>query len=74
MEMTRDRISELETRSIDFTQSEQQQGKKETGEKNEQSLKDLWDNSKSFNTHIIGILEEGEEGGEGRGREKVMKE
>lgn len=70
--MTRDRISELETRSIEFSQSEQQQGKRL--EKKMKSLKDLWDNNQSFNTHIIGIPEEGEEGGEGRSRGKITKE
>ena len=38
------------------------------------SLKDLWDNTKSFNTHITGIPEEGEEGGEGRSGGKSTKE
>lgn len=41
-------------------------GKKKKNEKNEDSLRDLWDNIKYTNTHIIGVSkgEEGEKGPE----------
>ena len=51
-------ISELENRMVEITASEQ------NIEKNEDSLRDLWDNIKHTNIHIIGIPEgkEGEKG------------
>ena len=47
-------ISELENRMVEITASEQ------NIEKNEDSLRDLWDNIKHTNIHIIGVPE-GEE-------------
>ena len=47
-------ISELENRMVEITASEQ------NIEKNEDSLRDLWDNIKHTNIHIIGIPEEEE--------------
>ena len=44
-------ISDLENRMVEITASEQ------NIEKNEDSLRDLWDNIKHTNIHIIGIRE-----------------
>ena len=51
-------ISDLENRMVEITASEQ------NIEKNEDSLRDLWDNVKHTNIHILGILKgkEGEKG------------
>ena len=43
---------------VEFTAAEQ--NKKKKSEKNEESLRDLWDNIKRNNIHIIGVPE-GEE-------------
>lgn len=51
MELTENRISE--DSSIEFTQSEQ--GKQT--EKNKQSFRDLQQNNKKSNIHIMGVLE-----------------
>ena len=58
-------ISELENRMVEITASEQ------NIEKNEDSLRHLWDNIKHTNIHIIGIPE-GEEGE--KGPEKLFEE
>ena len=59
-----ERISDLEERMVEFTAAEQN---KEKGMKrNEDSLRDLWDNIKRNNIHIIGVAE-GEE------RERTQK-
>ena len=53
-----ERISDLEDRMVEFTAAEHN---KEKGMKrNEDSLRDLWDNIKHNNIHIIGVPE-GEE-------------
>ena len=51
-------ISDLENRMVEITASEQ------NIEKTEDSLRDLWDNVKHTNIHMLGILEgkEGEKG------------
>ena len=53
-----ERISDLEDRMVEFTAVEQNKGKRMKG--NEDSLRDLWDNIKRNNIHIIGVPE-GEE-------------
>ena len=55
-------ISNLENKGSEHTQSEQQKEKKNF--KNENSLRDLWDNIKCVNICIIG-LSEGEESQQG---------
>ena len=50
-------ISDLEDRMMEFTAAEQN---KEKMKRNEDSLRDLWDNIKCNNIHIIGVPE-GEE-------------
>ena len=55
-------ISDLEDRMVEFTASEQ--NKEKRMQRNEDSLRDLWDNIIHTNIHIIGVPE-GEE------REKV---
>lgn len=58
VEMTENSFNEIEERSIEFIQSEQQEEKRL--EKNEQNLRDLWDNNKRSNIYISGVPE-GEE-------------
>nr|ABF60032.1 transposase [Lipotes vexillifer] len=53
-----ERISDLEDRKVEFTASEQ--NKEERMKRNEDSLRDFWNNIKRTNIHIIGVLE-GEE-------------
>ena len=51
-----ERISDLEDRMVDFTATEQ--NKEKRMKRNEDSLRDLWDNIKHTNIHIIGVPEE----------------
>ena len=62
-------ISDLEDRMVQFTATEQ--NKEKTMKRNEYCLRDLWDNIKCTNIHIIGVPE-----GEGReeGPEKIFEE
>ena len=48
-----ERISDLEDRLMEITQSKQQT--KKQMKSNESSIRDLWDNIKQANLHIIGI-------------------
>ena len=57
-------ISDLEDRTVEFTAVEQ--NKEKRIQRNEDTLRDLWDNIKCNNIHIIGVPE-GEE------REKLPK-
>ena len=59
-----ERISDLEDRMVEFTAVEQNKEKRMKG--NEDSLRDLWDNVKHNNIHIIGVSE-------GEKREKGTK-
>ena len=59
-----ERISDLEDRMVEFTAVEQ--NKEKRMKRNEDSLRDIWDNIKCNNNHIIGVPE-GEE------REKVTE-
>ena len=66
---SKERISDLEYRMVESTAAEQS---KEKGTKrNEDSLRDLWDNIKCTNIHIIGVPE-GEE--REKGPEKIFEE
>ena len=53
-----ERVSDLEDRMVEITATEQNKGKRM--KRNEDSLRDLWDNIKHTNIHIIGVPE-GEE-------------
>ena len=53
-----ERISDLEDRMVEFTAAEQ--NKEKRMKRNEDSLRDIWDNIKHTNIHIIGVPE-GEE-------------
>ena len=48
-----DRISDLEDRMVEFTAMEQ--NKEKRMKRNEDSLRDLWDNTKHTNIRIIGV-------------------
>ena len=61
--------SDLEDRKVEFTAAEQNKEKRMKG--NEDSLRDLWDNIKCNNIHIIGVPE-GEE--REKGPEKIFEE
>ena len=50
-------INDLEDRTVEITATEQNMEKKNE-KKNEDSLRDLWDNIKSTNIHIIWVPEE----------------
>ena len=65
---TEEWISDLEDRMVEFSATEQ---KKERMKRNEDSLRDLWDNSKHNNIRIIGVPE-GEE--TEKGLEKIFEE
>ena len=64
-----ERISDLEDRMVEFTAVEQ--SKEKRMERNEDSLKHLWDNIKRNNIHIIGVPQ-GEE--REKGPEKIFEE
>ena len=53
-----ERITDLENRMVEFTAVEQ--NKEKRMKRNEESLRDIWDNIKCNNIHIIGVPE-GEE-------------
>ena len=55
---TEERISEVEDRMVEITAKEQ--NKEKRMKRNENSLRDLWDNIKHTNIRIIGVLEEEE--------------
>ena len=64
-----DRISDLEDRMVEFTAVEQ--NKEKRMKRNEDSLRDLWDNIKGNNICIIGVPE-GEE--REKGPEKIFED
>ena len=65
-----ERISDLEDRMVEFTAVEQKK-KKQRMRRNEDSLRDLWDNIKHTNIHIIGV-QEGEK--REKGPKKIFEE
>ena len=64
-----ERVSDLEERMVEFTATEQ--NKEKTMKRNEDSLRDLWNNIKCTNIHIIGVSD-GEE--REKGPEKIFEE
>ena len=64
-----EQISDLEDRMVEFTASEQ--NKEKRMKRNEDSLRDLWDNIECNNIRIIGVPE-GEE--REKGPEKIFEE
>ena len=64
-----ERISDLEDRMVEFTAAEQNKEKKM--KRNEDSLRDIWDNIKRHNIRIIGVPE-GEE--REKGPKKIFEE
>ena len=50
-----ERISDLDDRMVEFTAAEQ--NKEKRMKRNEDSLRDLWDNIKNTNIRIIGVPE-----------------
>ena len=54
-----EQISDLEDRMVEFTATEQNEEKRK--KRNENSLRDLWDNIKRNNIRIIGVPERSEE-------------
>ena len=64
-----ERISDLEDRMVGFTAAEQ--NKEKRMKRNEDSLRDLWDNIKHNNIRIIGVPEGGERE---KGPEKIFEE
>ena len=57
-----EQISEVEDRLVEITDAEQKREKRL--KTNEESLRELWDNIKHTNIHIIGVPEGGERGGD----------
>ena len=64
-----ERISDLEDRMVEITTTEQ--NKEKRMKRNEDSLRDLWDNIKCTNIRIIGVPEEEERE---KGPEKISEE
>ena len=58
---TNEQISDLEERMVEITLKNRV--KKKIIKRNEDSLRDLWDNNKCTNNNIIGVPEEEERGG-----------
>ena len=53
--MRKKRINEFQDKSIEITQSKQQRSQTKKKKKNDQSLRDLWDNKKRYNSHGTGV-------------------
>ena len=64
-----EQISDLEDRMVGFTAAEQ--NKEKRMKRNENSLRDLWDNIRRNNIRIIGVPEGGERE---KGPEKIFEE
>ena len=63
-----DRITEIEDRMAEINEAERKKGKRI--KRNEDNLRDLWDNVKCPNIRIIGVPEEDKE----KGYKKILKE
>ena len=72
MNNTEERISDLEDRIIEITQSGQKT--ENQMKKLASNIRDLWDNLKWANLHIIGIPEEAKENGIENILEEIMVE
>ena len=66
----KDRISEVEDRIIEINETERKKEKKKI-KRNEDNLRDLWDNVKHTNIRIIGVPEEEDKD---KGYEKILEE
>ena len=64
-----DRISEVEDRMVEIKEAERK--KEKIIKRNEDNLRDLWDNVKRPNTQIIGVPEEEDKK---KGHEKILEE
>ena len=64
-----ERISEVGDRLVEITDAEQKREKR--SKTNEESLRELWDNVKCTNIHIIGVPE-GEE--RNKGKEEILRD
>ena len=63
-----DRISKVEDRMVEINEAERKKEKRI--KRNEDNLRDLWDNVKCPNIQIIGVLEKDEK----KGHEKILEE
>ena len=66
---TEDRISEVEDKMVEINEAERK--KEKTIKRNEDNLRDLWDNVKHPNILIIGVPEEEDKN---KGHEKILEE
>ena len=64
-----DRISEVEDRMVEINEAEREKEKRT--KRNEDNLRDLWDNVKCPNIRIIGVPEKKDKK---KGREKILEE
>ena len=64
-----DRISEIEDRMVEINESERKKGQRI--KRNEDNLRDLWDNVKCPNIQIIGVQEEEDKK---KDHEKILEE
>ena len=64
-----DRISEMEDRMVEINEAERKKEKRI--KRNEDNLRDLWDNGKCPNTQIIGVPEKEDKK---KGHEKILEE
>ena len=64
-----DRISDVEVRMVEIKEAERKKEKRI--ERNEDNLRDLWDNVKCTNIRIIGVPEEEDKK---KGHEKILEE
>ena len=63
-----DRISKVEDRRVEINEAERK--KEKIIKRNEDNLRDLWDNVKHLNIRIIGVPEEDKK----KGHEKILEE
>ena len=66
---TEDRISEVEDKMVEINEAEMK--KEKTIKRNEDNLRDLWDNVKRPNIRITGVPEEEDKM---KGHEKILEE
>ena len=64
----KERISEVEDRVVEINEAERKKGKRI--KRNEDNLRDLWDNVKCLNIQIIGVPEEEDKK---KGHEKMRR-